>query len=186
MSGKNPLGLSKEPQAYEGINISVPVGGWAMNRAKRDPTVNDKKSSSGLPYPGGSLWLNTVSLALFYNAGSGIWEAFGAAPINTIIASPQLMSPSNSYISNLGTLVTFTLPLTAQVGQIIQVVGYGAGGWIIDQNAGQTIHSTTANTTTGTGGSLASTNRYNCVEIMCTVANTDWVIMNFSGTLTYV
>lgn len=177
MSGKNPI-PTRDGQIYEGVNVLVPLGGWQFVRAKRDPLPQDKK------YPFGTLWLNTVSLAMWYNAGSGIWEAFGGGAVINALTTPTLMTPSTSYIANTAALETFTLPLIAQVGQIIQVTGNGAGGWIIDQNAGQTIHFNATSTTTGTGGSLASTNRYNSVTLMNTVANTDWVVVTSSGTLT--
>ena len=41
-----------------------------------------------------------------------------------------------------------TLPATAAVGSRIRVSGMGAGGWLVAQNAGQSVKFGTATTTT--------------------------------------
>ncbi len=87
---------------------------------------------------------------------------------------------------NNGSLITGTLPSTAAFGSVIAIVGYGSGGWSIAQNSGQTIHFGNVNTTTGVGGSLSSTNRYDCVELLCTVADTAFVVRSSIGNITYV
>jgi len=79
-----------------------------------------------------------------------------------------------------------TLPATAIFGAVIQVAGKGAGGWKIAQNAGQTIHFGVTDTITGVGGSLASTVRYDCLELLCITANTDFVVTSVVGNLTVV
>ena len=78
------------------------------------------------------------------------------------------------------------MPSTAAVGDLISVVGQGSGGWSIAQNAGQTIHYVSSDTTTGAGGSLSSTVRYDCVDLICTVDNTDFVVKASVGNLTVV
>jgi hypothetical protein len=86
---------------------------------------------------------------------------------------------------NRGTLITATLPATAAVGDVIAIVGKGAGGWTIVENSGQTMHFGAVNTTTTTG-SLSSTNQYDCLEMVCITANTDFVIRYSIGNITYV
>lgn len=98
----------------------------------------------------------------------------------------QAMAVGNGYILNNAGLVTATLPATAAVGDLMEIVGKGAGGWLMAQNSGQTVHFGNQNTTTGAGGSLASTNRYDCISIICTTANTDFVIKSSIGNLTVV
>jgi hypothetical protein len=100
-------------------------------------------------------------------------------------AAANLVSKQGA-IANRATLVTLTLPTVAAIGDTIQVVGNGAGGWLIAQNANQTIHIDSSNTTTGVGGSLASTNRYDCVKLICTVANLDFVAYSIVGNITVV
>lgn len=96
------------------------------------------------------------------------------------------MAVNNGYLLNNAALVTATLPAVASVGEVVRVAGKGAGGWLIAQNAGQTIHFGSTDTTTGVGGSLASTNQYDCVEMVCSTANTDWVVLSSIGNITIV
>ncbi len=106
---------------------------------------------------------------------------------NNVASNTQALAVNQGYITNNGaTLVTYTLPSTAAQGTIIKVAGYSGGGWTIAQNALQEIFFGNQHTTIGTGGSLSSSNQYDQVEILCTVANTDWVVLNAVGNLTYV
>lgn len=93
------------------------------------------------------------------------------------------LAVNNGYIMNNAGGVTGTLPATAAVGDIIAIVGKGAGGWLIAQNGGQTIHFGNLDTTTGVTGSLGSMLRYDCVEIICITANTDFVVRSSVGNL---
>ncbi len=105
---------------------------------------------------------------------------------NTVVGTSQAIVKENGYInSNVG-LTTFTLPATGVVGDSFQIAGYGAGGWLIAQNVGQSIYLGNATTTIGVGGSLASTNRHDTIEIMCIVANTEWQVLDVVGLITVV
>ena len=130
-------------------------------------------------------------------AGSGISISNGAGSItinatgvaftwNEITGTSSGMAVNNGYISNNAGLVTLTLPSTAAFGDIIRVGGKGAGGWKIAQNASQVIHFGSTNTTTGTGGSLASTNRYDAIHLVCITANTDFLALSSIGNITVV
>jgi hypothetical protein len=103
-----------------------------------------------------------------------------------VVGTSQAMAVNNGYIASNAGLVTLTLPGTAALGQIIRVAGKGSGGWQIAQNGGQTIHFGAANTTTGAGGSLASTNRYDSIELLCITADTDFVVLSSIGNITVV
>jgi hypothetical protein len=93
----------------------------------------------------------------------------------------------NGYISDNGALLTvILLPVTYAVGDIIAVVGASAGGWKLAQPAGTTIHIGSSGTTRGTNGYLKSTGQYDCVELICIIANSDWVIRNSSCTVLLV
>lgn len=105
---------------------------------------------------------------------------------NEVTGTSANMAVDNGYIANNGSLVTLTLPATAALGSVIEVSGKGAGGWSIAQNSGQTIHYGASNTTTGVGGSLASTLQYDTVRLLCTTANTDFVVLSSVGNLTVV
>ena len=83
-------------------------------------------------------------------------------------------------------LTTFTLPAAAAFGTIIEVMGDGAGGWTITQAAGQSIRYGNVATTIGAGGSLSSSNRYDCVRLICRVADTTWTVVSAIGVLNVV
>jgi hypothetical protein len=98
----------------------------------------------------------------------------------------------NSIFANKGTLLTLTLDTTdASTGQIYKIIGRGAGGWKIAVNgASNTIRFGNLVTTTGTGGYIASTNPFDCVEIICTFAQGDatttWQVISSTGNITIV
>lgn len=101
-------------------------------------------------------------------------------PFIEVISTSQSMAINTGYIANNLALVTATLPSTSAVGDLVWIVGKGLGGWKIAQNAGQTIHFGNQNTTTGAGGSLDSTNQYDAIQLLCTIANTDWTCTGIS------
>ena len=94
MSGKNPLGLSNEPQAYEGTNVIVPVGGWRLVKSNRARTTNDKK------YPIGTSWINTLtSTAYVLVTNPGIWVVVGTSGGQSINGNLTFESAGNRIIS---------------------------------------------------------------------------------------
>lgn len=99
----------------------------------------------------------------------------------------QAMAVDTEYTTNRGAgIVDYTLPATAAVGEVVSVTGNSATGWSIAQNAGQTVHYQGLDTTTGIGGSLASTGRYDCIRLKCTVTDTNFVAQNGTGNITVV
>lgn len=109
---------------------------------------------------------------------------FAPLPITVVTGTTQAAAINNSYVSNNASLVTTTLPATAVIGSVINIGGLGAGGWLLAQNATQLIHFGNSVTTTGTGGSLASTNAFDNITIQCVVANTTWVVIASQGNIT--
>jgi hypothetical protein len=95
----------------------------------------------------------------------------------SVTGTSATMVPNGGYVSNNAALVTLTLPTTAAFGTIISIIGYGAGGWKIAQNAGQQLQIGTVATTSGVTGSLASGNRYDSLTLICIVADTTWSIL---------
>lgn len=131
-------------------------------------------------------------------AGTGVSISNGAASI-TISAtgtsswvdqssgSVTMTSNTGYLINNGASLVTLTLPASSAIGDFLEINGFSAGGWTIAQAASQLIHIGNQVTTTGVGGSLASTNQYDCVRLRCLVANTTWtVVAQQSAGLTFV
>lgn len=144
----------------------------------------------------GSTGADPVAATL--TAGAGISIANGAGVITIsgtgsgigwveVSGTSQAMAADTGYVtSNVG-LVTLTLPATAAFGTALNVIGKGSGGWIIAQNAGQNIQIGTLSSTIGVGGSVASTNFHDSLQLLCTTADTTWTILGGAqGNLTIV
>ena len=101
-----------------------------------------------------------------------------------VTGTTQTASVNNGYITNNAALVTVTLPNTAAVGSIVRIAGKGAGGWRVAQNASEIIHFGNVDTTTGTGGRLDSTDTNDAVELLCIVADTEWMVLSSQGNIT--
>lgn len=99
------------------------------------------------------------------------------------ISTSQSLLVNKGYIINDISQLVLTLPLTAIVGSLIRVVGKGAGGWKIAQNAGQTIHFGNKYTETGAGGYLESAHYGDCCSLLCVTANNSWKIIDFIGNI---
>lgn len=136
---------------------------------------------------GTAVWKKSIQLT----AGTGITISQSGANItisnssasvlawNEIITTSVTMVSNNAYVSNNAGLVTLTLPATSSFGDIIFVTGMGAGGWSIVYGTGQLIQVGSVASTITTG-SISSTNRYDAINLVCTVANTTW--QAFTGT----
>ena len=144
---------------------------------------------------GAGVGANPTLATLTAGTGVSIVNSAGAITINTIGGGfvwivetiSSAMAINTGYIANgSGTVLTFTLPAAAVEGSVIRVTGLAAvsNGWIIAQNANQLIEFGTGTTTTGIGGSLASTNGTDSVELVCAIANTTWIAISAVGNIT--
>lgn len=120
-------------------------------------------------------------------AGTGISISNGAGTItvnsigggltwNDVTGTSANMLANNGYLANNAGLVTLTLPSLVGQFEVICVQGFGAGGWQIAQNASQRIIVGDQVTSTGVGGSLASTNANDCVQL---------IVANVGATVTF-
>lgn len=139
-------------------------------------------SSAGVPS-----WLaNGTTGQVLTATTSGIpsWavNTGGTSFVNQAASTVTLLSNTVNLINNGATLVSATLPSTSSVGDRIKILGMSAGGWKLLQVAGQSIKFSPATSTTGTGGSLASTAQYDTCLLTCIVANATWNCEYCSGT----
>jgi hypothetical protein len=120
------------------------------------------------------------------NAANSITIASnGANPWVDQTTASVTMAVNTGYTSDAGaSLVTFTLPATAAIGDSVEINGKNAGGYTIAQAAGQVIHYGNQVTTVGVTGSLASSNQWDCVKLRCVTANTTWTVVSSTGNLT--
>jgi len=114
-------------------------------------------------------------------AGGGIVSTW-----TVVTGSSQTIAKAHGYISNNAGLITYTLPSTAAVGDRFVITSINAtGSWTIVENASQTIKFGTVDTTVTTG-SLSSSAKGDTVDIICTVANTNFIVLSSVGNITYV
>ena len=111
-------------------------------------------------------------------------------PVTQANASKTLGS-GVAYVNDASSLAIYTLPATSNEGDVCKIIGSAASGWKIAQLAGQSIKLYTPSgiattTTTGTSGSVASTDRYNTIEITCIITNTTFVVTAHEGVFTVV
>jgi hypothetical protein len=117
-----------------------------------------------------------ANISIVNAAGSITISATGLAGFSwtVVTGASQNMSVNNGYITNNAGVVTLNLPASSAVGDEIDVIGKGAGGWLVQCGVGQTI--VLGSSTTTSGGSLASTNAKDSFYMICTVANTEWTV----------
>jgi hypothetical protein len=114
-------------------------------------------------------------------------NATGSGMTWTAISANQTLAINNGYICvSPGGALSLALPTTAAVGSIIEVTLDGATSWTITQGAGQQIRIGTSQTTSGAGGSLASTAQGNTVRFVCSVANNKFNVLSSIGNITVV
>lgn len=200
MATNNSLNLNTQGLAYySGSGVfSSPT---ATQHSLIIGSVNNDVTSLGVATNGqlaiGSTGADPVLATL--TAGTGISVTNGAGTITIaatgvsfswvdVTGTTQTMAVNTGYLADNAGLVTLTLPATAAQFSVIRVVGHGAGGWLIAQNAAQQIIIGSSATTAGTGGSLASTNANDSVELLASVggASTIWTVMSSVGNLTVV
>ena len=135
-----------------------------------------------------AVWTKSIQLTAGSNiaisqAGNNITISGTAIPgvsWTNVSGTSQSMVADGGYVAaNAGT-VTLTLPVTAGFGTILYILGQGSGGvggWSIAQNSGQAIQIGSSVSTTGVGGSVSSTNTFDSLVLLCTVANTTFVAL---------
>ena len=131
-------------------------------------------------------------------AGAGITLTPGVNTLAIASTSPFLWATAgadaslvanNGYINTkAAVLLTMTLPATAAVGTVIQLQGttVGSVGWKIAQNANQYIWLGNVKSTTGVGGSMASSDVHDSISLVCVVADLAWNVFSVVGNITIV
>lgn len=139
-----------------------------------DPAASTLTAGSGISITNGS---GTITVSA--SGGGMSWSV--------VTGTTQAMAVNTGYIANNAGTVTLTLPATSSVGDNIIVTGINnATGWVIAQNVGNQIFFGASSTTSGTGGSLASTATRDTVHLVCVTANASWNVIASIGNITIV
>jgi hypothetical protein len=102
---------------------------------------------------------------------------------NMVTGIAQTVEINSRYIPTNVALTTFQLPANASVGTRVTIAGQGTGGWILltDLTSGlQTIEIGDVGMSATT--SVASSSRYDSIEILCVLANTTWITLSTQTT----
>lgn len=166
---------------WNGTAVTVPYGGTGDASFTAYSVICGGTTSTGVLQSVSGV--GTSGQVLTSNGASALptWQAGGNVIVDQT-SSPATMAVGSSYVADLGTLVTFNMPATVAFGTIFDIVGKGAGGWLIQFNTGQVANYNS--TPTSSAGSLASSNRYNCIRLMCVTANTTFTVLGASGVIT--
>jgi hypothetical protein len=116
----------------------------------------------------------------FFLRGDGTWSR-GSISAWEVITIDTNLTVNHGYITDGASQITYTLPTTADEGDLFKIVGKSTSGWRIDQNVGQTIYMGDVSTTTGTSGYINSTNGKDCIELVCVTADSDFVVSSSIG-----
>ena len=170
------------------VTITGGAGTLNIESGAAVPIQFDGDAGSAVPALGVITIAGGIGVATS-GAGSTVTISTTGGGINwsEVTGTTQAMAVNYGYLANNVAQVTLTLPATAALFSIFEVVGKGAGGWKIAQNAGQTIiWDETLSSTTGAGGYIESTDDYDKVRLMCSVADTTFTAVGSKGNITIV
>ncbi|MBY0315486.1 MAG: hypothetical protein K2Q26_08200 [Bdellovibrionales bacterium] len=108
--------------------------------------------------------------------GSTQTTAFTGSSNNlTTITSNTNATVNSAYLVSSGSQVAVTLPASCSVGQTVKLIGFGAGGWRLIANTGQSFHDSLGGQSQ-TAASIYSVGTRDTMEVTCVQANTAWMV----------
>lgn len=125
-------------------------------------------------------------IAVTSGAGAITVSAWGGGLSWTTKGASTALVVNNGFIANAGAALSFSLPASSAVGDVVALILDGATSWAITQGAGQRIRIGSIETTAGAGGSITSTAQGDTIYLVCVTANTRWVTSSMVGNLTVV
>lgn len=167
--------------------ISAPTGGINV----KSPFVL-KWTTAGRPaspFDGLMGFNSTIDEWEFFQASTGEWKQFAttSSGINwTVVTDAAVNAVVNEgYVTNrAATPVQLLLPATFNIGDRILVMGFGAGGWSIVANTGQTI--VFGSVSSSVEGSISSDIQYSNIELKGLATDTTWSVWSINSNPTII
>jgi len=149
-----------------------------LNTANVVVEVSDQLGTAVLTAgPGISITPGTNTITIASTEYSAYWN---------FISASQTMLTNNGYMCVGGATLSLSLPTTSSPGDEIEVILSGSTSFTITQSVGQQIRYGDVLTTSGAGGSLASTMQGDSIRLVCQTANAFWIAASVIGNLTIV
>jgi hypothetical protein len=121
-----------------------------------------------------TIYVNSSNELTVNNSGT-FWQ--------TITTNQNLQDGYGYIVVSPAGVLNLTLPATSAVGDTVEILLRGGSGFIINQLNNQQIFYLGNTTTLGTAGTIASTLEGDYVKLICVVANTEWSVINVSGSI---
>lgn len=178
--------LSRDTWKVSGQNI-VDLANGNIQITQSQVTNLSSDLSSKLSLSGGTmsgnLILNADPSSALQAATKQYVDGVGTSVV-IVSGTSQSMSPNTRYYNFNVSLTSYTLPLSANTGDVMRIIGFGSGLWRVLCNSGQLIHFGDVDLTPTTG-ILSATNRYDSCELHCVATNTEFVVLSVQGNLTF-
>lgn len=169
------------------ILVSKPqnVANWLLFTGGSGATIQVDTPDGAMVQPlvGIINFLNGTGMNITGSGNNITFNSTGGFSWIDVTAATQTLAAGEAYLADRGTLITFSLPVTAAFGDTYIIAGYGAGGWTLAQQAGQSIIVGPLTSTVGVTGGIASIISSDLVEIVCVVADTTFKVVNIEGNI---
>ena len=101
------------------------------------------------------------------------WGSGGGSLTALTVTTNTACASNNAYIANSASQLTFTLPASPSLGDRVQVLGLGAGGWQLNANTGQTLYDAQTLGSNGMAGIVGT--RDMAIEVVYAGSST-WIV----------
>lgn len=163
------------------VYFSAKQGTWIALTGGSSGIASITGTAGGSSPATGAITIGGAGTASVSSTASTITVTAGLTWVNNAMATT--MAINTGYIVTAGAEV-FTLPGTAPIGSIINLVLNGGTSWQITLGGGKTIGSVVAGAPQTYSTSITSNNtNYTYITLVCTVANTGWIIQSLNGSI---
>lgn len=167
---------------WNGTVIGPTYGGTGVNNGTSTITIGGNVTFSGAFTFTGTL--TGATSVTFPTSGTLATTTQVITPVDQTTGSVTMTSNHLYVTDNGASLVTYTLPTSSAIGDIVEIIGKSSGGWKIAQAAGQQINIGNSASTLGATGFVSSTLASDCIKLVCITANTIWTNASVQGNVT--